>query len=349
MTRWLLLVAVLASSALAADGEGRPGKEGKAGRKRGGAPMGDMLLNSGRTRAAAGQFRKRVQADPDSVAGWVGWAMAQARLGRCEEALDKFWPYTHTRPFKTSAAMLASRCSARLGFVDDALHFDMLALERNPGNLRALNALALDLHQAGDRAGAAEVLDRLLVIDRDKDSSLFAEAAIALREGRIDDFDAACLLWEREGRSAEELMRLRAYSWLDLDDPAQALREITRVFKLDRGLEARLLMAETNRRLGYTDTADTEFERPYRTKLVGFEADVLRARVRVDQGRLDEAQALLAPHAEAIDEDVVATRWYVARALGNAEEVARAEADWPAVRLSPLRELAQLVPINRRE
>ncbi len=345
--RLLLLGLLFSGLALAADGP--EGKAAKAGRKRGGAPVGDMLLDAGRTRAAAGQFKKRVQADPDSVAGWVGWAMAQARLGRCEDALEKFWPYTHTRPFKTTAALMASRCSARLGFVDDALHFDMLALQRNPGNLKALNALALDLHQAGDLAGAAEVVDRLLVIDSKKDSSLFAEAAIALREGRLDDFDAIVAVWEREGRPVDELMRLRAYSWLDLDDPAQALREITRVFKLDRGLEARLLLSETNRRLGYTDTADLEYERPYRTKLVGFEADVLRVRVRVDQGRLDEASELLAPHVDAIDEDVVASRWYLARALGDAAGLARAEADWAGVRLSPLRELGQLVPVDRRD
>ncbi|MBM4393764.1 MAG: hypothetical protein FJ090_21780 [Deltaproteobacteria bacterium] len=324
--------------------------EGKAAGRggRGGAPFGDLLLGAGRVRSAAAQYKKRTESDPQSVAAWVGWAVAQTRLGRCEEALEKFWPYTHTRPFKPSAALAASRCAARLGYVDDALYFDMLALERAPGNLRVLNALAIDLHQAGDHAGADEVIERLLVIDRDKDSSMFAEAAIALREGRIDDFDALCALWEREGRASDELLRLKAYSWLDLDDPVGASEALRAEFKVERGIEARLLAAEIERRLGNLDNADEEFQRKYRTKLVGFEADVLRSRVRVDQGRLDEARELLAPHADAIDEDVVASRWYLARAEGDAVAMAEMEARWPAARLSPLRELGHLVPINRR-
>ncbi len=347
MIRVLAALFLLSSISLA--GEGKEGKARRVPKGKGGAPVGDMLLGAGRTRAAAGQFKKRIESDPDSVAAWVGWAVAQSRLGRCEEALEHFWPYSHTRPFKPSVALAASRCAARLGYIDDALYFDMLALERNPSSLRTLNALALDLHQAGDRAGADEVLERLLVIDRDKDSSLFAETAIALREGRLDDFDALVLTWEREGRASEELARLKAYSWLDVDDPVHAQEALKSKFRLERSLEARLLQSEIQRRLGETDTADGEYERRYRTKLVGFEADVMRSRVRVDQGRLEEAEALLAPHADVLDdEDVVASRWYLARAQGDAATMAEMEAKWPSARLSPLRELGHLVPINRR-
>jgi tetratricopeptide (TPR) repeat protein len=322
------------------------------GREKRGIKKGDALLGQRRNRAAARAFADEVKADPDAVAAWVGWATAQARLGKCGEALEKFWPYVYTRPFKVESALLAARCSARLGYFDDAVYFDAVALERNPESLRARNALVLDLDLAGDAVGRDMVLEQLVLVNPQRDSSWFAEAALAIRAGDLERFDVVSALWDRDARSDEEMLRLRAISWLDVDDPMTALAAMTEVKKVRRGAGARLIIAESKRRLGDTVGALGEFERKMLDKLTGMDADVIHARVLADLDRADEAEELLAPWVDAEDEEVLATRWYLARraASGAARdtELARLAQSWEQQRRSPLRALEQLVPLPMR-
>ena len=293
-------------------------------------------------------FAGEVEKNPGLTASWVGWGTAQARLGKCEEALEKFWPFAYTRPFKVESALLAARCSSRLGYLDDAVYFDSLAVLSQPTNVPARSALALDLDRAGDVVGREIVLEQLSLIDPNKDASLFASAAIAVRHGDIEAFDVLDHLWQREGRADEEFLRLRAVSWLDIDDPHQAYAEMTVVRAVRRGNGARLLIVESLRRMGLAEDALDRFDRSAVSKLQGMDAEVIRARVLVDLGRLDEARTLLAPWLTTLDEEVTASRWYLERAEGHADAMRSAAADWGLVCSSPIRLLHHLVPLASR-
>jgi predicted Zn-dependent protease len=107
------------------------------------------------------------------------------------------------------------------------------------------------------------------------------------------------------------------------------------------------MMAEITRRLGLLADADRALDSRLMGRLSGADADAVQARLLVDRGRPDEAAELLAGYALETDEDLVASRWYLARARGDAAAMAAAEADYAAVRKSPLRSLDQYLPISR--
>jgi hypothetical protein len=83
-------------------------------------------------------------------------------------------------------------------------------------------------------------------------------------------------------------------------------------------IRASVWLAEAQRRQGDVTSAASTLTRP------AFErrdpAPVVRAvlaRIRVDQGHLDEAEGLLGAHPDPRDPDLLASRWYLARARGE--------------------------------
>jgi len=81
-------------------------------------------------------------------------------------------------------------------------------------------------------------------------------------------------------------------------------------------------------------------------RLTGADADAVQVRMLVDRGQLVEARTLLADYALELDEEVVASRWYLARAEGDAAGLEREAAAYALARTSPLRTLDQYVPIT---
>lgn len=328
--------------------DGSTARANPAGRGDRGMSAADKLLAAGRPRQAVQAFALEVARNPEASASWVGWGTALAQLGECSSALDKLWPYTHTRPFRADSAMWAARCSSRLGFADDAVYFDTLAIERKPESVSARSALVVDLDRAGDYVGRDIILEQLSLIDPKRDTSWFAEAAVALRHGDLETFDVIDTLWRREGRSDDEFARLRAISWMDLDDPHKAFAMMHEKRKIKRVSGDRLIIVECLRRMSQPEEALHELEKTVTGRLQGVDAEVLRARVLVDLGRLAEARQLMAPWQSIPDEEAVASRWYLARAENDPSSLTNAAAEWDAIRSSPLRTLEQLVPYASR-
>jgi predicted Zn-dependent protease len=193
----------------------------------------------------------------------------------------------------------------------------------------------------------AEVATEYLwYVNPEQDESLYVAAALALRRGDPTEFDIVDALWRREGRSDEEMNRLRARSWLDVGDPVQAYEELRRGgSKLKRGADSRVLMAETLRRLGLIADAERSLANKLMGSIDGADADAVKARMLVDQGRLGEARELLSGYTMEMGEDVVASRWYLARAEGNTAEMEREAAVFGEVRNSPSRALEQYIPL----
>jgi thioredoxin-like negative regulator of GroEL len=329
----------------AAEGGAAAGKDGK---QRPPLGAGNMFLKKGGNKAAAGAFRKQLDKNPDAAAAHVGLGKALTRMGRCEEALLHLWPYVGTLPFGGDAALAASTCSGRIGLLGDAVYFDHLAVELSPESARALTSLALDTAAIGDTAASADALEELLFLRKDRDASAYARANLALRDGDIEAFDEVAALWERDDGAGADLRRLQAQSWLDMDNPRECEAILARLASLRSGNQTRYLRAEAHRRMGYANEA-VEFlaDRP-QSVLEGVDPDSIRVRVAVDRGEYAQAHELLAAYEGLPDPEILASRWYLARAEGRTDALPALEAEYRAVRMSPLRELEHLVPVTLR-
>ncbi len=310
------------------------------------AAIANGFLKEGKTYAAVMAFRRQLARDPESVALNIGLGKALQRAGECPEALDRLQPYVGLPAFGLEAAMSASACAGELGLWSDAVLYDRVALEEDPDHVRALTALALDADASGDAAGVAEALARLDALG----TSGFVRAAFALRHGDLDLFDVELVLLARGGHaSATDVARMTAQSWLDVDDPVRAVEVVNRHFRLGRSrAPLRMLRGEAYRRRGETDIGRHTYSEARGSAPEGALAAALHARVLVDDGAPEDAAQLLRPYASSTDPEVMASRWYVARALGDTAAEARAAAEYAAAQPSPLRRLELLVPVTRR-
>ncbi len=316
-----------------------------SGGVRPGLRRGNAYLRQGYYRAAVEAFQGVITRFPEDPEAHIGLGSAQARLGRCDAALDEFVHWSDARAFGMRHALLAAGCAAQQGFAADALVFDLVAQERYPTSRTALTRVALDAHRAGESVVRDMALEYLWYVSAAQDESLFAEAALALNRGDIDEFDALVDQWNREGRSPLELARLQAQSWLDLNDPGQAVRTFLGLRRVRRGEEARIILAESLRRMGRPSEATRQLSSLLNGTVESAAADAIRVRIAVDVGDLAAADTLAAENPDVGDEDWSATEWYLARAHGDAAGMAAAAAEYSAVVASPLRTLEQLRPI----
>lgn len=313
------------------------------------ASMADAFLAQGNYRQAIQAYRQEIEADPERVQPHIGLGKALGRLGNCSEALDELWPYAGQRAFGADAAVVASMCSSRLGFEDDALSFARMAAEINPEDPRAVTTLILELDTQGLLEERDDWLGRLQVVRDDRDASQYARAVLAIRRGDIDEFDAIAFFWTDDRASRADLARLEAQTWLDLDDPGEVVDSVRKIKRLRRGKFAGWLRAEATRRLGRADEAADLLDSKVLKRTEGVDTDAVRIRVKIDQGDLKGARALLEPYSASDDPEMVATRWYLARVTGDQRGMARAAETYERVRVSPLRRLEHLVPIPQRD
>jgi hypothetical protein len=312
------------------------------------AAMGNSFLRAGSARAAVSSFRKQLESDPTSPALHVGLGRALAKIGSCEEALAELWPNVGTSPFGAEAAFSAATCSSRLGFIEDAVFFDHIAVELDPTNARALTNLALDLDTLGDDAGVEETIDELSVVKVGRDASFYVRCVLALRRGDLDEFDTLAALWDRWSPGNRDLLILRGISWLDVDDPLTSFRTLEPIKTFHGSKQLRLTRTEAVRRMGFSEESENYVENRPGSVLEGIDADAVRARVMVDNGDVGAARALLSGYGDVPDADFIASQWYVARAEGNAAAMAEAADRYAEVSHNRLRKPELLVPVDRR-
>lgn len=345
---------------------GRPARGGKPGARRGlpsprsalegqkgrgqqdpgkGLQIGNQMLKSNSSAGAVDVYKRQIERDPSAPAPHVGLGRAYARLGRCAEALDELAPQVGTKPFGAEAATSAGVCARKLGLLDEAVWYNQLAVDLSPGNTRALTMLAINLWDTGDDVGVEAVLDELMFVGKARDASLYARSALALAEGDIEEFDVLRALWEREDRSDQEIRRLDAQAWLDVGDPVAADRALAGARRFRPSAYIRVARAETARRLGDPTQALTQLADRKNSVVEGEQADAVRLRVLTDDGRMEEARALRDEYAASELPDLVASRWYYARATQDVEAMAREAGLYRTVNRNPLRTLDQLVPV----
>jgi tetratricopeptide (TPR) repeat protein len=120
-----------------------------------------------------------VELNPRSVAGHYGRGSALANLDRLEEALDAFEAVLRVDELNQDAMMHAGLLAARLGRPDVSQSYFHRYLELNPGNEQVRLKIATDLANAGDPAGALQLV-----------------------EAAMNAEDATGLLWEYAGHFA---------------------------------------------------------------------------------------------------------------------------------------------------
>lgn len=312
-----------------------------------GVRRGNMLLRQGYYRVAVGVFEAAVAASPASPEAHLGLGVARARLGTCAPALEEFRAWSDSIAFGAKVALVAAHCASRQSRYDEAVAFTLTALEKRPSSRTALARLAMDADLLGDFVLRDAAIEYLWYVSPAQDEALFAEAALALRRGDLAAFDMVDAMWRREGRASEEMNRMRARSWLDVGDPVEAYAELRKGgSKLKRGAESRLMMAETMRRLGQLVDASRALSGALQGKLTGADSDAVNARIFVDSGELDGAAKLLTGYESELGEEMVASRWYLARARGDTAEMAAEEQAFEASRTSSLRTLDQYITLT---
>jgi tetratricopeptide (TPR) repeat protein len=342
----LALVSVLALSAFEAQSALAGPDDGSEGASRKRMPtVADGMLKQGSYRQAVEAYKLEIAKNAESVPSHLGLGRALTRLGRCDVAMEEFWPYVGMKAFSSDVALAAAVCAGRLGFGEDALMFSQMAVDRNPNNAPAMTNLALTL----DTAGRYEELDALLAelstVRDDRDASYYARTVLALRSGDITEFDIIADAWPTTGETVMTLAALRGQSWLDLDDPIQTGRVMRKIKRLRRPGLARMVSTEGVRREGeFAQAKDMLEDRNLRTN-DSSDSDAIRVRVLADQGDFTAAHAILDGYEVGIDADLVASAWYLAWHERDVPQMRSMRDLYLTVRVSPLRNLYKLIPI----
>ncbi len=308
--------------------------------------MGTTLLRGGRAGAAAATFRQQLEKEPDSVQAQAGLGQALAETGECVEALVWLSATVGTLPFTADAAISAAACALHLGDRVEAVWYYQEGLRVDPEDPRLLTAYVVTLGPSGDSPELLRALDTLERIHEDgRDASIYARLALAADRGELDDFDWYAWLWEHEGRSPLELRALQARLWLELGDPWSAARELEGRARRHQRASTRAVRAEALRRTGNIGEAMYVLA-DRRSKSRQMRVDAVQARVEVDNGELDEAEATLQPYKGLLDPEVLASLYYLARARGEAQAAAEYASWYREMEASTLASLDQLVPLG---
>lgn len=340
----LLLSLVLASPDARGPDPGATGT-GVPGRRT--ASAGDLFMQQGQPRQAIAAYEAELKKS-DTPPAHVGLGRAYARVGRCEPALEHFWPYLGMKAFTSEAATAAATCAARLGLHDDALIFAEYASERKEDNAAAHTTYILSL----DSQGRADLVERELGVlassKPDRDASFYARSVIALRRGDIADFDILMREWPTTQEQLRNRWGLIALSWLDVDDPFAAANYLTSLKRIRRTTTVRVINGEALRREGETWQAWDVFEGRFMVNEDSLDGDAVKARILADQGDLAAAEAILDGYFIGSDPDLIASAWYLAWHRRDTAAMREWRDLYVESRVSPLRNLYKLIPLPWR-
>lgn len=337
--RWLLLL-LLASSPVTHAGSQASLRQAEQLRKQG-WPL-----------VAANLFEEVLSSKPNSGRARIGLAGSLVAVGRYDEALALVEGLRQRRSWGAEAAMVEAEALMRLGRLSEARAAYEEAAWFEPSRTQAVVGIALAAAALGDLEAAEEALEELVVMPRGVMYSAATQVRIALEQG-LPSFEADLASLERvqERLYAPQRGILDAIRWLDLDDPFaadQVLREV--IGKNLQDVQVATWRAETLRRLGDPTAAAGALNRPaVRDQAHTPLANAVRVRILVDQGDLPGARELLGHLTHPADAEAVASRWYLARALGDEAEAARLAETWRLLVSARDRKLEQLIPLHDRE
>lgn len=303
-----------------------------------------------------GMYRRALARIPegDSPRHHVARGRALAGLVRCAEALEAFDAVEQGARRRAPALVAEGLCRRIVGEYTRSELLLVEATDLAPSLPRPWTELALTRSELGETRGVVDALAALRELQHGERRAAYVwaehQAGISLDAGwsaleAFRDENRA----EPEPVATRNALLIEARLWLDLDDPMMAAEVLTRAVALHPGYpRTSILRAECVRRLGEA----SESLLMLRRKAVAAEARPLRAaflaRAHVDLGEFDDAEKLLDMHPNPLDVDYLASRWYLARARGDAR-ADEWEQQWRERVADPRRNLTSLVPVQERE
>jgi hypothetical protein len=312
----------------------------------------DMRLTQGRPALAVEHARACLVEKPGGTRCLGLLLRSLAAAGGCDEALSLVPDLRTRRGWDADMAEAESKCWLERGGVTAAVEaMEEAALLSD--NLAEVRFGLFQLHLvAGMSDLAAEDLVILEGLPERGNLIPLARATLALETGdpAFDELFAELKRapqYEDTRASLSVLHALDGVAWLDAGDPVLAEQAFSRAIALViTQYRFAALRAEAFRRDGDLDSALTILGRPWlvneRTPLVR----AIRVRVLTDAGRFAEARAVLDELPGADLPEILASRYYLARATGDAGAAARFAAEWGARNQAPQRSLAQLEPLR---
>jgi tetratricopeptide (TPR) repeat protein len=307
------------------------------------------LLETGRWRLAISAYEAIVETHPTSARARLGLALALRRGSQCDRALVLLTGLRHRRVWSAEAALAEGDCYLRIGDRSSAFVAFEEAFLMDITPVTALN-VAYARAEEGRLKAFAEAQEALVMLDDDGRLETLLLADLALRQGE-PEVDAYVVEAERQSRGElpPGLAVVDARRWLDLDHPAEASQVLLASLRRQMShLQSAIWRAEALRRAGQLADADSALSRPMvqQANSVPLGRSV-RARMAIDAGNLALAESLA--RDLPLDEEGMATRWYVARAVGDKGAQATWARRWAAVSVAQDRSLEQLVPLHVRE
>jgi len=312
--------------------------------------MGRRFLAGGQHRLALREFQAILAEQPGDPWATLGMGRALAGIGDCGPALDLLGGLRGSETWSGVAALAEAECLDHLGWdaAAEAAYQEAVALA--PEQPLPLLGLAEVRLRAGDDVGFEEAMEALSEQDDAEVMVGIARTWEALEHGRPDL--EVCLFELEDAIEASGTRRagvqpglVDGLRWLDVGDPwtaAEVLGEVTRRFP--HHVRAAAYRAEALRRTGDPAAAREAVERPAVGRARGSAIQAIRARILVDLGDPEGAEAALGAPLSGDHPEVLASLWYLALARG---ETARAEsfaARWRARVAAADRTLEQLMP-----
>jgi tetratricopeptide (TPR) repeat protein len=298
---------------------------------------------------AISAYEAIVDSHPTSGRARLGLALALGRGAQCDRALTLLAELRHRRVWGVPGALAEGECHLRIGDRSAAFAAFEEAYRMEETPVTALN-VAYARSEEGRLEALADAQEALVMLDDGGNLETLLVADLALRSGDLA-LDAHLVEARRGTRGGlpPGLSVVDARRWMDLDHPTEASQILLASLRRQMShLQSAIWRAEALRRAGQLADADSALSRPMiqQANFVPLGRSV-RARMAVDAGELARASDLV--RDLPMDEEGVATRWYVARAVGEMGAQARWASQWAALNGARDRSLHQLVPLHLRE
>jgi len=313
-----------------------------------GLAMAEMRLKQGRYRMAAEQARACLDQKPKSGPCQSVLARALANVGQCEAAVELFGELRSRRAWNKDTAVAEGQCHLKLGRPSAAIAAFEEATALAPAAANPKYQLAAAYMRVGDWEAAEGELDALEGARNAMAMPGLARAVWSLETGE-GNFDAEIReLLDRPDLSASariQIHLLEGRMWMDVGDPWAAGPEIRDgVMYSISNVRAVSYRAEAVRRQGDPWSSLEMLDRQWFLETESPIRDAIRARVLVDLGQMEEAEALLVQMADPGQSEALASRWYLASHLEDPAGAADLAGIWRWLVPNPQRRLEQLYP-----
>ncbi len=290
-------------------------------------------LGMGQPAIAERSYRTLLAHDPDDGEAMVGLARAQSRQGRCDEAFEVLGRARALGHWTAGAALAEGGCALTTGQYARAEVAFLEAAQVDPDSPGALYGLARVYLAWGDVEAYEAALEALEATpnSRAMPAVLRADRALSWGGEPVEPALDALRATLGPGRvsAAMELRGFEASHHLALGQAGRVLDDLESLIRHPAARpEIAAYVMEASRRLGYVATARRLANGPRFSDHPLPLLLAMRARVLTDMGALDEAALLLADLGDSDHPEVLASRWYLARAQGDADARERLAARW---------------------